>query len=228
MRRSIAWLIPLALGLVSFGSNVQSALAQTTGNPLNFDVDYKTTVDIRDLASQPGFVRATITGTSTTDAPFGLNSFISNTYGRLEPSTDPSIIKYTFNSDPKAFGLPDNHEVFSDRYFGGADELFGKASDRAEIDLKAGTIQGGGTITAFDGTGIFENATGQITFTQQDRLGPPGVPTTDGIAKLNFQIQTARSIPEPTPSITLVGIGLVGGILLRQNRRNSQLLGKTM
>lgn len=225
MLRSIAWLIPVALGLVSFGSNVQSALAQTTGNLSSFDIDYKTAVDIRQMTSQPGFVRATITGTSTTDAPFGLNSFISNTYGRLEPSTDPSIIKYTFNSDPKAFGLPDDLEVFSDRYFGGADELSGKASDRAEINLAAGTIEGGGTITIFDGTGIFKNATGTISFTQQDKLGAPGVPTTDGLAKLNFKMQTARSIPEPTPSITLVGIGLVGGSLLLR-RRKCELLRK--
>lgn len=228
MAKSIAWLIPLALGLVSFGSNMQSAIAKTA-NPLNFEVDYKTSVEIADLKEQPGFVQAKITGTSTTNAPFGLNSFISETYGRLETSTDPSIIKYTFNSDPKAFGLPDDLKAFSDRYFGGADELFGKASDRAEINLKAGTIEGGGTITLFDGTGVFKNATGKITFTQQDKLGLPGTPTTDGLAKLNFQVQT-RSVPEPTPSITLVGVGLVGAsLLVRQNRRrNLQLLEETI
>lgn len=215
--KTIKSVILATLTLAGLQANVQRATAQTSNNTLQFSADYNTSVQITDLPSQPGFVRATITGTSTADTPFGLNSFVSNTYGRLEPSNNPSIIRYSFNSDPREFGLPGSLEVFSDRYFGGSSELFGRANDRAEINLQAGTISGGGTITIFDGTGIFDNATGTITFTQEDRLNPEGPSV--GVAKLNFNIQTQRQVPEPT---TLVGIGLTGACLLwRQQRRKS-------
>lgn len=222
VRKKITWLILMTLTLIGFESNIQKATAQTSNNIYKFSNDYKTSVQINDLASQPGFVRATITGTSDAKAPFGLNSFISNTYGRLEPSNNPSIIRYIFNSDPKVFGLPGNLEIFSDRYFGGSDELFGRASDKAEINLEAGTISGSGTITIFDGTGIFDNATGTITFTQEDRLNPQG--TSVGLAKLNFHVRTPRQIPEPTAARTLVGIGLTGACLLLCRHRRKIIL----
>jgi hypothetical protein len=213
--KKIVCLIP-ALAFLSF--NTPSVQAQTTKN---FDIEYSTLTEISDLASQPGFVRATITGTSTAPGAFGLDSFVSNTYGRLEPTGDPSLIRYTFNSEPTALGLPSNLESFSDRYFGGSNELFGKADDRAEINLAAGTIQGGGTITIFDGTGVFENATGQITFSQQDRLGPPGTPAL-GLAKLNFQIQTpTRQVPEYTPTYTLISTALIGAVLFKKLKRRN-------
>lgn len=212
VRKSIAWLIPtVAVAVLGFNVRAQAQTAK------NFEIEYKTLTQISDF--QPGFVRATITGTSTSPGAFGLDSFVSNTYGRLEDTGNPSLIKYTFNSNPTALGLPSNLESFSDRYFGGANELFGKANDSAEINLAAGTIQGGGTISIFDGTGVFENATGKITFSQQDRLNPPGTPA-EGVAKLKFEINTpVRHVPEYTPTYTLVSAGLVGAVLLKRGKR---------
>ncbi len=212
VRKSIAWLIPTVAIAVLGATN--RAQAQTTKN---FDIEYKTLTQISDF--QPGYVRATITGTSTSPGAFGLDSFVSNTYGRLEDTGNPSLIKYTFNSDPTALGLPSNLESFHDRYFGGANELFGKASDSAEINLAAGTIQGGGTITIFNGTGVMENATGKITFTQQDRLNPPGTPA-EGVATLKFELQTPiRQVPEYTPTYTLVSASLIGAVLFKGRKR---------
>ena len=212
VRKSIAWLIP-TVAIAVFGTNVR-AQAQTTKN---FEIEYNTLTQISPF--QTGYVRATITGTSTTPGAFGLDSFVSNTYGRIEDTGNPSLLRYTFNSDPTAIGLPSTLESFSDRYFGGPNELFGKANDSAEINLAAGTIQGGGTITIFNGTGVFENATGQITFSQQDRLGPPDVPAV-GVAILKFEIQTpTRQVPEYTPTYTLVSAGLIGAVLFKRRKR---------
>jgi hypothetical protein len=206
--KTIAWLIP-TVAMTVFGWNV-SAQAQTIKN---FDVEYETLTDIRPFLPTtenelfPEFVRATITGTSTAPADFGLDKFVSNTYGRRQNTDNPSLVKYEFNSNPTAVGLSSDLEAFNDRYFGGDNELFGKANDQAEINLAAGTIQGGGTITIFDGTGVFNNATGQITFTQQDTLGPIGTPAV-GKATLKFQLQTpTRQVPENTSTITLLAAG---------------------
>lgn len=226
--KTIAWLIP-TVAMTVFGWNI-SAQAQTTNN---FDIEYETLTDIRPFLPGAGndlfpkFVRATITGTSTAPAAFGLDKFVSNTYGRREDTNDPTLVRYEFNSNPTALGLSSDLEAFNDRYFGGENELFGKASDRAEINLAAGTIQGGGTITIFDGKGLFDNATGQITFTQQDRLGPIGEPVA-GKATLKFQIQTpARQIPESTPTTTLIAAGLTGAACLRlKNAKTLKAKGK--
>lgn len=212
VRKSVAWLIP-AVAVAVLGWNVR-AQAQTTKN---FEIEYKTLTQIDPF--QEGFVRATITGTSTSPGAFGLDSFVSNTYGRLEDTGNPSLIKYTFNSEPTALGLPSNLESFSDRYFGGSNELFGKASDSAEINLAAGTIQGSGIITIFNGTGVFENATGKISFSQQDKLNPPGTPA-EGIAKLKFEMQMpVRKVPEYTPTYTLVSTLLAGAVLRHRGKK---------
>ncbi|GAB1539372.1 hypothetical protein NUACC21_20380 [Scytonema sp. NUACC21] len=214
LRQKVKWFISVTLTLLGFGSSIKTATAQTT---YEFTANYSTAVEINEFRPDLGIIRATITGESI-GAPFGLESFISNTYGQLQPSSNPSILKYNFNSDPGAFGLT-NLPVFADRYFGGSNELFGRASDSAEINLAEGTIRGGGNITIFDGTGIFQNATGTITFTQEDRLGPPGTPS-QGLATLNFSIRTPRTVPEPTATTTLVAIGLTGAsLILSQSRR---------
>lgn len=221
IRKSIAWLIP-TVAIAVFGTSVP-AQAQTTKN---FEVQYNTLTQI--VPFQPGFVRATIRGTSSSGA-FGLNSFLSETYGRLDnpgefPIVSP-IARYTFNSEPTAIGLPSTLPSFSDRYFGGANELFGKADDRAEVNFATGNIQGGGTITIFGGTGVFENATGKITFTQQDAFDPSNIPPegVPGVAILRFDIQTpTRQVPEYTPTYTLVSAGLIGAVLLKRGKRQKQ------
>ncbi|BAY16544.1 hypothetical protein NIES21_23740 [Anabaenopsis circularis NIES-21] len=205
----INWLLPVALTIVSLGSNLQSVKAQIPYNSYTFSADYTTSVTI-DPSFRPdlGIVRATITGESVEPVPYGLNFFISNTYGKLNPIENPAINRYTFNSDPRVFGL-DEEPILADRYYGGTNELFGTASDSAEINFAEGTIRGGGTITIAGGKGLFKNATGTITFTEEDRLNPPGTPS-QGLAKLNFNLQTSQPVPEPKASITFIGMAVIG------------------
>ncbi|ARV62512.1 hypothetical protein BZZ01_31240 [Nostocales cyanobacterium HT-58-2] len=212
--------MPLTLAFGGLGLNVQSALAQTTYGTYEFTANYNTSVQINPFNEDLGIIRATITGESTAPVPYELNSFISETYGKLVPTDNPSITKYNFNSDPAAFGLTDQPR-FSDRYYGGTSELFGSANDSAEINFATGRISGGGTITITGGTGIFENATGAITFTEEDELAPPGTPSR-GLAVLNFSVKTPRMVPEPTATPALVGIGGLGvGFLLRKHSRKT-------
>ena len=120
------------------------------------------------------------------------------------------------------FGLTDE-PLLSDRYYGGANELFGTASDSAEINFAQETIKGGGTISIFGGTGLFKNATGTITFTQEDQLNLSGDPS-EGLAKLTFTLQTPQSVPEPTATTTLIGIGVIGAGLILNRCRHKTLL----
>ncbi|MBE9207409.1 hypothetical protein IQ244_12930 [Nostoc sp. LEGE 06077] len=201
--------MPVALTIVSLGSNLQTVKAQSSDKSYIFSADYTTSVII-DPSFRPelGIVRATITGESVEPVPYELNFFISNTYGKLNPIENPAINRYTFNSDPRVFGL-DEEPILADRYYGGTNELFGTASDSAEINFAEGTIRGGGTITISGGKGLFKNAKGTITFTQQDRLNPPGTPS-QGLAKLNFNLQTSQPVPEPNASITFIGMTVIG------------------
>ncbi|BCL35481.1 PEP-CTERM sorting domain-containing protein [Nostoc sp. MS1] len=204
------WLVPVTLTLFGLGTNLQSAKAENTNN-YQFSVDYYTSVKLNfDYRPDLNIVRANITGDSTTPAPYGLDFFTSNTYGQLQPS-DPPIIKYKFNSDPSVFGLLNEPKLFDVYYGNGENKLFGRASDSAEINPSEGTIRGGGTITIYDGEGIFKNATGTINFTQEDPFDPTG--SSRGLAKLNFNLQTPREVPEPTTATTLIGIGVVAASL---------------
>jgi len=223
LRSPIAWLIPVALTLVGLGSNVRSAIAQTTNN---FDVTYKTLFSLQprtDLGE--GIFRATITGESK-DALYGLTNFESNTYGKLVEATDTTQ-KFQFNADPTVFGLQ-NQNLLGDVYFNAdnksGNKLFGTANDMATIDFVNNTVMGGGTITLTGGTGIFDQASGKITFTQQDRLdptAPPGTPVV-GEAVLKFSVETPKKVPEPTASTTLVGISVIGtALLLRRHRKKN-------
>jgi hypothetical protein len=227
--------IPVALSVIGIGFNLESAFAQgmsevsiaPSGSELqaqaikNFEIKYNTLFSLiprPDLGEN--IFRATITGTSE-DAAFGLSNFESNTYGKLVNDTGATQ-EFKFNANPTAFGLQ-NLPVLGDRYFGGSSELFGTADDSAKIDFVAGTVSGGGTITLTGGTGVFDNASGQITFTQQDKLDPtvpPGTPV-QGEAILKFTVN-AQKVPEPTTTAALASTGVIGvGSLLRRNKRKA-------
>lgn len=98
---------------------------------------------------------------------------------------------------------------FGDVYFGGTtnNKLYGNANDQAIFDFVEGTVSGGGIITIVGGEGVFKNASGRITFTQQDRLGLPGEPVI-GQARLDFSLLRAQSVPEP---LTIIGAGTALG-----------------
>lgn len=212
--------VALVMGLGNGKAQAQSAANAQTQTSYEFTATYDTLATI-DPSYRPdlGIGRTTVTGTST-DAPYGLTDFISNTYNQFDPTTNVS----TFNANPAAFGLQ-GEPILSDRYYGGSNELFGTASDRAAFDFQQGTVSGGGTITITGGTGIFENASGAITFTQNDRLTSTNLTEPfAGRATLNFSVQTAQAVPEPSTNATLVGIGVIStGLLLRRLRRSASI-----
>ncbi|WP_460201940.1 hypothetical protein [Scytonema sp. NUACC21] len=196
-------LVSATVTLVSVGLTTTRVNAQTT---YEFSTTYDTVVTI-DPSFRPdlGITRATITGESA-DAPYGLSNFLSNTYGRFDPTTNISY----FNADASTFGL-EGQPVLGDRYFGGSNELYGTANDQAQFDFVNGTVQGGGTITLTGGEGIFKGATGQITFTQNDRLTSTDLTAPfKGKAVLKFSVQTPKSVPEPNSTAGLIGMGFVG------------------
>lgn len=214
------WFIPVALTLLSFGANVQSVTAQTKENIYEFSITYDALAIFGPVFNEEkNILDVAVLGESIGDAPFGLTNFDSRTYGRFEDRT--TQIFSTFDADPSVFGIEGN--LRGDRYFGGSNELFGRASDSAVIDLVEQTIVGGGIINVTGGTGIFSNATGLITFTQEDRLTPgetDGPLTSRGVAVLNFSIRTPQRVPEPAATTTLVGLGVTGAaLLLHQYRR---------
>ena len=255
MHSQIKWLIPLALTCAAFGSNMQSAKAQTNINN-EFEITYDTLFTLRPIQEQPGFFTANISGVSQDSNPaFGLTKFESNTFGKLVsqetiPDENGNIVpvnqKLQFNANPDVLGLENppqsvidqrtalgvaNPEVNSDIYFGdSANKLFGQADDRAEINFFSpgdpnfpGTVNGGGIITITGGAGIFENASGEITFEQSDKLPLDQNAPAPGVATLKFNVQKPQSVPESTNIFGLT-MGLLGtGLMLRRNHRKAGL-----
>lgn len=217
--QKFTWLIPAGLTLLSFGVNVQQVNARTQENIYKFSITYDALATFGPIFNEEkNILDVAVIGKSIGDAPFGLTNFDSRTYGRFEERG--SQIFSTFDADPSVFGIEGN--LRGDRYFGGSNELFGRASDSAVIDLVQQTIVGGGIINVTDGTGIFENATGLITFTQEDKLTPgstDGPLTSRGVAVLNFSIRTPQTVPEPRNNAAIFSIGSIGvGFLLRRHR----------
>lgn len=110
-------------------------------------------------------------------------------------------------------------EILGDRFFGGSNELFTTSSGSFETDLVEGVIRGTGNLVVLDGTGIFENATGTVIFTQSNSINPANpTATAEGMATLNFSLRTPKPVPESTSPITLFGIGIIGtSFMLRRH-----------
>jgi hypothetical protein len=192
------------------------------GNPLasqtyEFTNTYDTVTTVGPPTEEdPSVLRVNITGeiAEGEEAPFGLTHFESNTFGQMTSSTtsDDGTLEsaeFTFDADPTAFGLSEDLEQpYSDRYFGNEteNELFGNASDSAEFDFVEGTVEGSGETTIIGGDGIFEDATGSITFEQQDEL-PPVEDTSDPLASLTepFEGQATLTFSVETPGILSTG-----------------------
>lgn len=175
-----------------------------------------------DLPSElvnPQILDVLVTGTSVdTDPAFGLTNFVSDTVGlplppQIDPVTgEPARQVSIFRADPAEFNLDLETPAFSDIYFGDdtGNILFGLANDQAIFDFVEGTVQGGGTITIVGGEGVFAGATGEIAFSQQDELGPPGEPVR-GTAVLDFSVELpddAQTTPEPSTTLAWLLAGL--------------------
>ena len=216
MRSYNVWLVPAAVMLVGFGSGVAKATAQTITFP--FDATYATELTVEQIT--PDVSRVLAVGEST-NAPYGLTNFISsNNYSQLNPITGVAI----FSPDPTEFGLQ-GFPSGSDVFFGsGINKLIGDSRSTATFDFLNGTITGSGVITITDGEGLFADATGTLTLSQNDRLNPDPTAPLLGEAVLTGFIQ---AVPEPaTGPGKLVGLGVIGaGALLYYRRRHRATCG---
>jgi hypothetical protein len=253
MHSQIKWLIPVALTCAAFGVNVESAKAQTSVErefEITYDTLFTLRPIEEQPGFFTAQISGTSQNSNT---PFGLTNFESNAFGELVSEkiiTDGNVNivrrNFQFNANPDVLGLENppqsvidrrielgvaNPQANSDIYFGDtANKLFGQAADEAEINFFPpgtpnfpGTVNGGGVITITGGTGIFENASGEITFERSDRLAEDQNAPSPGVATLKFNIQTPKSVPEPT-SIFGLSAGMLGaGYMLRRNRRKAGL-----
>lgn len=182
-----------------------------------------------DLPSElvnPQILDVLVTGTSVdADTAFGLTDFTSDTVGlplppQIDPVTgQPARQVSIFRADRADFNLDLETPAFSDIYFGDdtGNRLFGLANDQAIFDFVEGTVQGGGIITIVGGEGIFEGATGEIAFSQQDDLGPPGEPVR-GTAVLDFSVELPDN-PQTTPEPSSILTWLIAGLAVIFGRR---------
>lgn len=156
---------------------------------LEFSATYDTVATFGPPTEEdPDIIRVNVTGEIPEGevAPFGLTDFESNAFGTTTEVTTSGdgIVEtatFSFDADPTKFGLPEElrEQPYSDTYSGDEtdNKLFGNASDMAVLNFVESTINGGGEITIIGGDGIFEDATGLITFEQQDKLPPIADPT---------------------------------------------------
>ena len=180
---------------------------------------------------EPEIFDVLVTGESIdSQPPFGLTDFVSDTVGlplppQIDPVTgQPARQVSIFRADPADFNLNLETPAFSDIYFGDdtGNRLFGLANDRAIFDFVEGTVQGGGIITIVGGEGLFEGATGEIAFSQQDELGSPGEPVR-GTAVLDFAVElpdSSQTTPEPSTTLTWLIAGLAIAIFGRRSVRS--------
>lgn len=212
MRSYNVWLVPAAVMLVGFGPGVAKATAQTITFP--FNATYATDLVQTPVPGSDVFL-AVSTGVST-DAPYGLTNLISSAYGQFDPNNSSVL---NLSADPTQFGLQ-GVPFGSDIFFGsGTNKLFGNTSSATAVfDFVNGTVAVSGTLNITDGEGLFTDATGTLTLTENGILNPDPTAPILGEAVLTGFIQ---AVPEPaTGPGKLVGLGVIGaGALLYYRRR---------
>ena len=209
-----ARLIGVALTLVGIGAGVPKAIAQTT---YEFNTSYDTEVTLTPIPGSD-ISEVFVLGTNP-DAPYGLTTFTSDNYSRLDPSTGIA----TFGPDAAAFGLeglPIGQDVF---FSSEGDRLLGSSNATATFDFQNLTVSGSGTVNITGGAGRFAGATGTLTFTENDALNPdPNVLSTRGEAFLSGSFETPEAVPEPKTEATLAVVGAIGAsFLLRRQRQRT-------
>jgi hypothetical protein len=209
-----------AVTVVGLSSDVKIARAQTSNNIYEFSIPYTIFTDI-DTSFRPDLNIARVTDRGeAVNAPFGLNNFLSFAYAQSE--FRGTTILSRFNADPSVFGI--EGEILGDRFFGGENELFTRSSGTFETDLLQGRIRGNGNLAVLGGTGIFQNATGLVTFTQENAIDPLNpTATAVGTGVLNFRLQTPIRVPEPGLTTALFFIGVTGASLWRRRSQANNL-----
>ncbi|MBE9211164.1 hypothetical protein IQ247_00270 [Plectonema cf. radiosum LEGE 06105] len=252
LHSQIKWVMAVALTSAVFGSNIQSVKAQTSvNNEFEITYDALTVIAPIEnqpgffTANIAGTSQDNSPFGLTKFESNAFGKLVSQETVTDENGNISEVQKLEFNANPDILGLANppqsiidrrielgipNPEENSDIYFGDSgNKLFGQAADQATLNLFPpgspdfpGTIRGGGIITITGGTGIFENASGEITFEQSDRL--PEDPTAPALGKatLKFTVQTPQQVPESANGFGLA-MGIVGtSLIVRQNRRQAR------
>lgn len=203
------WLTPLAATLICLTVSTTRAIAQTI-YPFEATYDSENTL----VPITPDVSRVTITAKST-DAPYGLTSFVNTNYGLVDAATGT----VTFRPDPAEFGLV-NLPSGGVTFFGtGSDQLFGTINGIAQLDFQNLVGTATGTFNITGGLGRFSGATGIFNFSEEDILNPDPTAPFKSRAVLSGSFQTPQTVPEPRNTTTLVGLGVIGiGFLLRRRR----------
>ncbi|MDF5718735.1 MAG: hypothetical protein PUP93_33930 [Rhizonema sp. NSF051] len=205
-RSYTAWLVPLALTLVSVCSTARA----TAQSIYPFTGNYSTTVNITPITDN--ISQVVETGESL-DAPYGLNKYDGLTYSLTDANGNLS-----FNNTPEAFGIqgyPLGYIVFGD----GTNKLFGLGDASAVLNPETLTGKGSGVVNITGGEGIFKNATGTLLYSEDDKVLLGQNITLNGLALVSGSIQS-QQVPEPGNTATLVSIGVIGlGLLLRHHSK---------
>lgn len=208
----VTWLIPVAFGLIGFGSNVPHAMAQTK---YPFEATYNLVSEVEQIT--PDVSKVTISGENA-DAPYGLTNFKSIDYARFDPTTG-AIASVPDAATFGLKGLPIGTTVFSGS---GNDSLKGNSSGTAINEIQNLDVTGTGidsqnlvrtatgTFNITGGSGKFSGATGTFSFVENDILNLDQTVTFKSQAVVSGSFQTPITVAEPGNTAALIGMGIIG------------------
>jgi hypothetical protein len=219
LRSSTAWLFAFALTFTGFGSNVQSAAAQTT---YTFDATYDAISRVSSFITED--ITANTASGSSNNAPFGLTKANVLLYNQ----TDLTTGSYRFNTNPETFGLQ-GLPLGGVTLFGESDnKLFYEVENgTGVVDLTTLTTRASNTVNITGGEGLFEGATGTLTSSEVYQVGNLLVDPTSAIRGTvrvsgTIQVPFTQKVPEPTNTAALIGMGMIGvGFGVRRQRHKA-------
>lgn len=207
LRSSTAWLFGVAVSVLGFGSNIQSAVAQTT---YTFDATYDAISGVSSFISDD-ITANTISGESI-DAPFGL----TRASGLFYIQNDLTSGSYRFTSNPATFGL-EGLPLGEVTLFGPGDNklFYGVEDGIGFIDFTTLTTTASNTANITGGEGLFEGAAGTLTSSEVNQVGNLLVDPTStirGTVRVSgtIQVNSTQRVPEPTNTAALIGMGMIG------------------
>lgn len=218
LHSSTAWLV-LGVCVLSFGSNVQSAVAQTT---LTFDTTYDAISRVSSFITED--ITANTASGSSNNAPFGLTKASVLLYNQ----TDLTSGSFRFSTNPETFGLP-GLPIGGVTLFGESDnKLFYEVENGiGVIDFTTLTTRASNTVNITGGEGLFEGATGTLTSSEVYQVGNLLVDPTStirGTVRVSgtIQVRSTQTVPEPKNTTTLIGTGVIGAAFLLYRHRRRQ------
>jgi len=212
LRSYTAWLVPVTLTIVSFGTSAAKATAQIA-YPFEATYDAAINSTLLEQTNEGVIVRTDVDGQSA-NAPYGLTNIDILSYTKINPTTGTA----TFNSDPVAVGL-EGQPFGSLSLFGeGGDKLYGTIEGSASLVQEIGT----GTITITDGEGRFDGATGSLNLTQVITSSPDPTGISQPILTLIRVEGSFQAVPEPGSVLSTLAVGIGGAGLLVKRKMNGK------